>query len=141
MNRLRPALRLRAVALWMAAVAVVPASLILDDRLDTWRHGPREDGEASATTEPAPTTLIGHEVLGVETKAYPPAHSRAWGQDIGLHAVSVIAGTLTVHSVGATPVSYGPGQDYVAGWAPYLAVNDGPVPVEVMVTRLARRQA
>ncbi len=115
--------------------------LVLDDRLDMLRDGPREDGEASTTSEPAAVTLVGYEVLGVETKTYPPAHSRAWGDDVGLHAVSVIAGTLTVHSVGATAVSYGPGQGYVAGWAPYRAVNDGAVPVEVVVTRLARRQA
>lgn len=85
-------------------------------------------------------TLVGHEVLGVETATYPPAHSGAWAEDIGLHAVSVVTGTLTVRSVGATPASYGPGQGYVAGWAPYLAVNDGSVPVEVVVTHLAPRQ-
>ena len=118
MNRPRPALRLRAVALSMAAVAVVPAGMVLDDRLDRSSHGSREDGEASATSEPAAMTLVGHEVLGVETTTYPPAHSRAWPEDIGLHGVSVIAGTLTVHSVGAPPVAYGPGQGYVAGWAP-----------------------
>ena len=140
MNRLRPAMRLRAIAVWMA-VAVVSAGLVLDDRLDMLRDRPRKDSEASTTPEPAAMTLVGHEVLGVETETYPPAHSRAWGEDIGLHAVSVIAGTLTVHSIGATPTSYGPGQGYVAGWAPYLAVNDGSVPVGVVVTRLARRQA
>ena len=141
MDRPRLALRLRAIVLSMAAVAVVPVSLVVDDRLDTWRPGPPEDGEASATSEPAALTLVGHEVLGVERKTYPPAHSSAWGGDIGFHAVSVIAGTLTVHSVGATPATYGPGQRYVAGWTPYRAVNDGPVPVGVVVTRLARRQA
>ncbi len=141
MNRLPLAQRLRAIALWMAAVAAVPTSLVLDDHLDKWRHGPPEDGEASATSEAAAMTLVGHEVLGVETMTYPPAHSRAWGEDIGLHAVAVIAGTLTVHGFGAAPASYGPGQGYVAGWAPYRAVNDGPVPVEVVVTLLARRQA
>ena len=140
MNRPRLALRLRAIALWMSAVALVSASLVLDDRLDEWRHGPREDGEAAATSQPAATTVVGHEVLGVETKTYPPGHAEAWDQDIGLHAVSVIAGTLTVHSVGAPPVSYGPGQGYVAGWAPYRAANEGSVPVEVVVTRLARRE-
>ncbi len=140
MSRLRPALRLRAAALWMAAVAVVPAGLVFDDRLDTWRHGPPDDGEASVTSQPAAMTLVGHEVLGVETKTYSPGHAEAWAEDIGLHGVSVIAGTLTVHSLGAAPVPYGPGQGYVAGWAPYRAVNDGPVPVEVVVTRLARRQ-
>jgi hypothetical protein len=141
MDRPRLAFRLRAVAVWMAAVAVVQVSMVVDNPLDTWRHGPPEDGEASATSEPAAMTLVGHEVLGVERKTYPPAHARAWEEHIGLHAVSVIAGTLTVHSVGATPVSYGPGQGYVAGWAPYLALNDGSVPVEVLVSRLARRQA
>lgn len=141
MNRLPLALRLRAIALCMAAVAAVPASLVLDEHLDKWWHGPPVDGEAWATSEPAAITLVGHKVLGVETKTFPPGHSRTWGEDIELHAVAVIAGTLTVHGVGATPVSYGPGQGYVAGWAPYRAVNDGSVPVEVVVTRLALRQA
>jgi len=109
--------------------------------LDKWRPGPTGDGEASATPEPAARTLVGHEVLGVETSTYPPAPSRAWGEDIGLHAVSVIAGTLSIHSVGAAPASYGPGQGYVAGWAPYLAVNDGSASVEVVITRLVGRQA
>ena len=141
MNRPRLTLRLRAITLWMAAVAVVPASLVVDDRLDKWRHGPPEDGEASATSEPAAMTLVGNEVLGVETKTYLPGHAEAWEQDIGLHTVSVIAGTLTVHSGAGTPASYGLGQGYVAGWAPYRAVNDGSVLVEVVVTRLARHQA
>ena len=141
MNRLRPAMRLRAIAVWMAAVAVVPAGLVFDDRLEEWRLGPPEGGEAWATSEAAAMTLVGHEVLGVETRTYSPGHADAWGEDIGLHGVSVIAGTLTVHSIGAAPTSYGPGQGYVAGWAPYLAVNDGSVPVEVVVTRLAQRQA
>ena len=140
MNRPRPALRLRAAALWMAAVAVVAASLVLEDRIDQWRYGPRAHGEAS-TMKPAPTMVVGHEVLGLETKTYPSGHAEAWEQDIGLHAVSVIAGTLTVHSVGARPVSYGPGQGYVGGWAPYRALNDGSAPVEVVVTRLARLKA
>ena len=139
-DRLPLALGLRAIALSMAAVAVVSAGLMFDDRLDTWRHGPPEGGEASATSEAAAMTLVGHKVLGVETKTYSPGHAEAWGEDIGLHGVSVIAGTLTVHSLGAAPVPYGPGQGYVAGWAPYRVVNDGPVPVEVVVTRLARRQ-
>ena len=141
MNRPRPALRLRAIALWMAAVAVVPAGLLFDGRLDGSRHAHRNGVEASATSQPAARTLVGHEVLGVETTIYPPAHSKAWTEDIGLHAVSVIAGTLTIHSVGGAPASYGPGHGYVAGWAPYLALNDGSVPVEVVVTRLARREA
>ena len=139
-DRPRLALWLRAIALSIAAVAVVAASPVLDDRIDQWRYGPRGDGEAS-TVEPAPTMVVGHEVLGMETKTYPSGHAEAWEQDIGLHAVSVIAGTLTVHSVGATPVSYGPGQGYVAGWAPYRALNDGSAPVEVVVTRLARLKA
>ncbi len=141
MNRLPLAQRLRAIALWMAAVAAVPTSLVVDDHLDKWRHGPPDDGEASVTSHPAAMTLVGHEVLGIERKTYPPGHTEAWDEDIGLHAVSVISGRLTVNSGGATPVSYGPGQGYVAGWAPYRAVNDGSVPVEVVVTRLARRQA
>ena len=141
MDRPRLALRLRTVALSMAAVAVVPAGLVLDDRLDRSRHGPREDGEASATSQPTAMTLVGHEVLGVKTTTYPPGHTEAWEEDLGLHAVSVIAGTLTVQSVEATPASYGPGQGYVAGWVPYRAANDGSVPVEVVVTRLARREA
>jgi hypothetical protein len=139
MNR-QMALRLGATALWMAAVAVLPASVVFDDRLDTWGHGHRDVGDPAATAHPAAITLVGHEALSVETTTYPPAHSRAWGEDIGLHAVSVIAGTLTVHSGGATPASYGPGQGYVAGWAPYRAVNDGSVPVEVVITRLTRSQ-
>ena len=141
MNRLPLALGLRAIALSMAAVAVVSAGLVLDDPLDAWRHRPRQEGNPLATSEPAAMTVVGHEVLGVDRTTYPPAHSRAWNEDIGLHAVSVIAGTLTVHSLGAAPVSYSPGQGYPAGWAPYRAVNDGAVPVEVVVTRLARRQA
>jgi hypothetical protein len=139
MNRLPLALRLRAIALSMAAVAVVPSDLVLDDRLDEWRPGPTDVGEPSATSQPAAMTLVRREVLGVETTTYPSAHSTAWSEEIGLHAVSVVAGTLTVRSVGATPVSYGAGQSFVAGWAPYLAVNDGSVPVEVVVTHLARR--
>ena len=102
---------------------------------------PHEDGEAPATSDPIARTLVGHEVLGVETQTYPPGHAEAWEDDIGLHAVFVIAGTLTVHSSGPTPTSYGPGQGYVAGWAPHLAVNDGSVPVEVVISRLAGRQA
>jgi hypothetical protein len=141
MNRLRPVPRLRSIALWMSAVALVSASPMLDDRLDTWTHGPRADGEAAATSQTAAATVVGHAVLGVETKMYPPGHVEAWGQDIGLHAVSVIAGTLSVDSGGATPASYGPGQGYVAGWAAYRAVNDGSVALEVVVTRLARRTA
>ena len=133
-------MRLRAIAVWMAVVAVVPAGLVLDDRLEEWRQGPADDGEASVTSHPAAMTLVGHEVFGVEIETYPPGHAENWAQGIGLHAVSVTAGTLTVHSGGATPASYGPGQGYVAGWAPYRAVNDGSVPVEVVVTRLARRQ-
>ena len=141
MNRVQLALRLRAIALWMAAVAAVPAGLVLDDRLDTWRRVPRDDGKASAMSETVAMTLVGHEVLGVKTMTYPPGHTEAWEEDLGLHAVSVIAGTLTIQSGESTPVSYGPGQGYVAGWAPYVAVNDGSVPVEVVVTRLARREA
>lgn len=140
-DRLRLALRLRSIALLVAAAAVVSAGPVLDVRLDRMRHGPRKDGEASATSQPAATTLVGHEVRGVRTMTYLPGTTEAWEQDLGLHAVSVIAGTLTLHSVGSTPVSYGPGQGYVAGWAQYLTVNDGTVPVAVVVTRLARREA
>jgi hypothetical protein len=139
-DRLLRTLGLLGIALSMAAAAVVSAGLVFDDRLDTSRYGPPEYGEASATWGATAMTLVGHEVLGVETKTYSPGHAEAWGEDIGLHGVSVIAGTLTVHSLGAAPVPYGPGQGYVAGWAPYRAVNDGSVPVEVVVTRLARRQ-
>jgi hypothetical protein len=85
MSRLRPALRLRSIALWMTATAVVPVSLVLDDPLDTWRQGPPEDA----------MTLVGHEVLGVERRTCPARSIEAWGHDIGLHLVSVIAGTLT----------------------------------------------
>ena len=119
MNRVPLALRSRAIALSMAAVAVVPAGLVLDDRPDRWGHGSGEVGEPSARSQPAARTLVGHEVRSVETTTYPPAHSRAWA-DIGMHAVSVITGTLRVHSGGPAPASYGPGQRNVAGWAPYL---------------------
>ena len=141
MDRPPLALRLGAIALSIAAVTVVPAGLVLDDRLDRSRHSPRENREASATSQPTAMTLVGHEVLGVKTTTFPPGHTEAWGEDFGLHAVSVIAGTLPVQSVEGTPVSYGAGQGYVAGWAPYLVLNDGSVPVEVDVTRLARREA
>ena len=103
MNRLRPALRLGALTVWLAAVAVVSAGLVFADRRDKWRQDPADDGEASAASQPAAMTLVGHEVLGIERKTYPPGHTEAWDQDIGLHAVSVIAGR-PVHSGGATSV-------------------------------------
>lgn len=77
-------------------------------------------------------------MMACRTCSRSALRAEAWEQDLGLHAVSVIAGTLTVHSVDSPPVSYGPGQHYVAGWAPYLTVNDGTVPVAVVVTRLAQ---
>jgi quercetin dioxygenase-like cupin family protein len=65
---------------------------------------------------------------------YDPGQSSGWHTHTGLHAVVVLAGTLTIFDGECRPHIYGPGDSYVGGGDPHLAVNRSSSPLEMAVT-------
>ncbi len=102
---------------------------------------PPAPGEASVGTRPpapAPAssgvTLGGPGDVAAQMATYAPGQSSGWHTHTGLHAVVVLAGTLTIVDGECRPHTYGPGDSYVGGGNPHLAVNHAASPLEMAVT-------
>lgn len=103
----------------LLAVAVVAASMAL----------------GGTDSDPAPTGVAAGpaEHGAVSTVTYVPGQSSSWHRHPGLHAVTVLSGTLTVYGPDCEAQTFGPGQSYVGGHQTHLAVNATDAPLEMAV--------
>lgn len=65
---------------------------------------------------------------------YEPGESTGWHSHVGLHAVAVTAGRLTIYDSNCEPTTYSPGQPFVGGNDVHLARNETDQPVQMVVT-------
>lgn len=113
------------------AIAVVAGS---------WMTACQDATETSRPPLPGlvPGALIGYEATGVRSETYAPGTSRTLPVSEGLYQVTVLAGTLSVEDHAGGRWEYPAGRSYVAGWAPYRAINLTAAPVQITVTDLGR---
>ena len=95
-------------------------------------------GAGAATRRPAPASsgvaIGGPSDVAAQTAFYAPGQSSGWHSHTGLHAVVVLAGTLTIVDGECRRHTYGPGDSYVGGRDVHLALNDTASPLEMAVT-------
>ncbi|MDQ4090286.1 MAG: hypothetical protein M3163_08285 [Actinomycetota bacterium] len=124
--------RLLAVILILAAVGLVGAARLTDDR-----DARLVDVNSAAIPSSVPPALagvpVGHEVAREEAITYSPGGWRPWEATEGLHHVTVVAGTLTVHDESGFRRDYRVGESYLAGWSAYTTRNLTPEAAEATV--------
>lgn len=85
---------------------------------------------------PLAITLSGPGDVSTVTQVYEPGQTSGWHAHTGIHAVAVLSGTLTVYDEQCRAQAFGPGQPYIGGQELHLVRNEGPAPVEMVVTYL-----
>lgn len=96
--------------------------------------GLRTASSATEVSGPRAMTVSGPGDVAVVSMVYDPGQSSGWHTHAGIHAVAVLAGTLTVYDGECRPQVVEPGRPYVGGQELHLARNDTAVPVEMIVT-------
>ena len=88
---------------------------------------------------PAGPQAVGHgdSLINVQALTYEPDQASGWHRHTGIHVVAVVKGALTVldESCGATV--YSPGDAYLGGREPHLAMNQSNEPVRLVVANIA----
>ena len=79
--------------------------------------------------------------VGTTDLRYEPGHSSGWHIHPGVHAVVVLAGTLTVYDQNCTRLDYGAGASYLGGSEPHLARNETSADVALAVTWVYERSS
>ncbi len=89
-------------------------------------------GDGRRPVDPSAITLSARDV-SVVTQVYDPGEDSGWHSHPGIHAVSVIAGVLTVYDSQCQARTFEPGRPYVGGQEPHRVANrtDGPVTMAV----------
>ena len=114
------------VALAMAGVPLV-ASLSSD-------NPPAQEPASTVAPPVGAMTLTGPEAVTVVSQQYEPGQDSGWHTHPGIHAVAVVAGTLTVFDDTCQRLTFEPGRPYVGGQRLHLARNETGSPVEMVVT-------
>lgn len=70
----------------------------------------------------------------VSRVTYQPGQASSWHMHNGLHAVEVLAGTLTIYDQGCRPHPLMAGESYVGGTDGHMARNETDEPVDMVVT-------
>jgi quercetin dioxygenase-like cupin family protein len=87
---------------------------------------------------PAALQAVGHDdpLINVQAVTYQPDQASGWHRHTGSHVVAVVEGALTVldESCGATV--YRPGEAYLGGPEPHLAMNQSNEPVRLVVANI-----
>lgn len=78
--------------------------------------------------------IAGTENVEVHMLTYDPHQVTGWHAHTGLHAVAVLAGSLTVYGPDCQAHRYGAGESYVGGLTAHLARNETDEPVRMAVT-------
>lgn len=94
------------------------------------------DGE-----RPPPAVPAVAPQLGTTDGTYEPGHSSGWHVHPGVHAVVVLAGTLTVYDHDCGRQQFGPGQTYVGGDQPHVARNEEADELRFVVTYVFDRSS
>ena len=92
--------------------------------------------QPASAPAPAGLELGGPSDVAVQSAIYEPGQRSGWHTHTGMHAVMVLSGTFTVYDGACRPVQYGPGDMYVGGQDPHLAINEGATPAALVVTYL-----
>jgi len=66
--------------------------------------------------------------------AYDPGQTSGWHVHAINHIVKILSGELAVYDGACTARIYGPGETYTGGDKLHLVRNEGPVPVEMVVS-------
>lgn len=101
-------------------------------------------GPASAPVAPVAPSSAAPETPGswklspgdvsVVNQRYEPGQDSGWHRHPGIHAVTIVTGTLTVYDDQCRRQAFGPGEPYVGGQQLHLTINEAAVPVEMWTT-------
>ena len=90
---------------------------------------------------PAPARPVAADLpaVFVVDNSYAPGQSSGWHMHRGVHAVVVVAGTLTIYDADCDRQDYEVGQAYLGGAAPHLARNEGSHRLDFVSTHVSAR--
>ena len=91
---------------------------------------------ASAPWRPVAAEL---SAVSVVDNSYAPGQSSGWHMHRGVHAVVVLAGTLTIYDADCDRQDYEVGQTYLGGAEPHLARNESSQTLEFVSTHVSAR--
>ena len=123
-NRMGPVLAM------VAGLVLVGAALAVVTRV------PQASPQAAPAPASSALTLAGPADVTVQAATYEPGHSSGWHAHTGMHAVTVLSGTVTFYDSQCQGRTYGPGETYIGGQDVHVARNDTVLPVEMSVTYL-----
>lgn len=93
-----------------------------------------DDATTKGVIPPAPRLMA---AVSTADLIYEPGHSSGWHVHPGVHSVVVLSGTLTVYDEACEGHDYGPGQAYVGGREPHVALNTGAEAAGLVITYVA----
>lgn len=109
-----------------ATVGLVLAALLMVER------GPSPEPTATTGTDRVMVDGVGNVQTQMQT--YVPHQSSKWHSHRGMHALTVMSGTLTVYGPDCQAQRFTAGEAYVGGQGLHLARNETDRPVEMAVT-------
>ena len=98
--------------------------------------GAQTDNSSDGPADPTAITVSARDI-SVVTQVYGPGEDSGWHAHSGIHAVSVLSGTLTVYDGQCQRTTYEAGRPYVGGQQAHLVRNEGEAPVVMAVTYLS----
>ena len=125
------------------AVSVMVAGLVLTAVASVVlvrQLSPASGAAGAGARPPAPAPAASGVALGgpgdvaAQLATYAPGQASGWHTHTGLHAVVVLAGTLTIVDGDCRRHTFDPGGSYVGGRDVHLAINQSASPVEMAVT-------
>jgi quercetin dioxygenase-like cupin family protein len=93
------------------------------------------------TVAPAPALPMAPDLppVFVVDSSYAAGQSSGWHMHRGVHAVVVLAGTLTIYGADCDRQNYEVGQTYLGGAEPHLARNESSQTLEFVSTHVSAR--
>lgn len=101
--------------------------------------GPSPDRPPIVASAPARPVAADLPAVFVVDNSYAPGQSSGWHMHRGVHAVVVLAGTLTIYDADCDRRDYEVGQTYLGGAEPHLARNEASHTLEFVSTHVSAR--
>lgn len=89
---------------------------------------------AQPASAPVGLKIGGPADVTAQLATYEPGQSSDWHSHTGIHAVTVLSGTITFYDAQCQPHAYGPGEVYVGGQDVHQARNETSEPAQLAVT-------
>lgn len=121
------------VAMLAGGLACAVAAGVAFDQMGGSNAGGRTESPAVAAPAPEISSLSLGDI-SVLAQVYQPGEDSGWHRHAGVHAVTILSGTLTVYDDQCRRQTFGPGEPYIGGQFTHLAVNETTVPVEMSTT-------